>query len=328
MQSLVFPRLAKGLLYSIKSIGIYFQLFSIAKVFFRSVDIIFNDYIFIEIDRGMDMQVQGLGQRQTALINASSINRNLRSNASDQQKGARAERRDRVSISNKGRMASLMEGFQKQRESIMKQKNQLIKKTLDNGGSMDSIEKPLELMNDQLANLEKELAKAVEKELIRATEELIAKTKEKAKEEESAEKTQEELDAEKLSSIVQLSGDIEQAKVVTKVQNQLEGEGRVKKDTVQKEQANLAEKVDRAGDTLSGIEKISIKQNQEYLSAKEAKADKLLDTAQNIGVRANKMLHSVNQKIQETNTEEPAKIKEEPQQDEIQDPDTQPALQE
>lgn len=160
---------------------------------------------------------------QKNFLNASSINRglnvnNFALNNSEQQEVK--EGKDTVSISPLGKAKDLIESLRKQKEKIIENKNELISRTLEKGGSMDSIKAKLETFEDQIKNIDNQVAQIMAEQLKQQAEEQKKVAYKKPK-------TEEEMETERLHSMVSMSSGLSQAKVVSSVKTKMDGESKV-----------------------------------------------------------------------------------------------------
>lgn len=156
-------------------------------------------------------------------LNASTINRgfhelNFAVKGNEEQKGI--ERKDTVSISPLGKAKSLIESLVKQKEKIIENKNELIGRTLENGGNMDSIKTKLEAFEEQVQNIDNQIAQITSDQLKQQAEEQKKAAYKKPK-------TEEEVQTERLHSMVSMSSSLDQAKVVSSVKTKVDGETKV-----------------------------------------------------------------------------------------------------
>lgn len=64
------------------------------------------------------------------------------------------EQKDTVSISPLGKTKSLVESLMKQKQKIIESKNQLIGRTLEKGGNIDSIKSQIESLEEELKTVD------------------------------------------------------------------------------------------------------------------------------------------------------------------------------
>ena len=110
------------------------------------------------------------------------------------------ERRDIFTLSPKGKAMNLINNLMKQKMEITDRKNSLIASTLEKGSSMETIKSQLEAYDEQLENIDVQITEAMAKEL---------EKKEDKDKVDNTPKTQEELENERLTDIVTLSGDVQ-----------------------------------------------------------------------------------------------------------------------
>lgn len=132
------------------------------------------------------------------------------------------EQKDTVSISPLGKANSLIESLIKHKQNITENKNELIGKTLEKGEDMDSIKSQLECFEEQLRNIDVQIAQITSEQLVQQAESQkeIAYKKPKA---------EEEAKNERLNSIVNLASNISQVQAVSSLKNKVDGESSVLK---------------------------------------------------------------------------------------------------
>lgn len=159
---------------------------------------------------------------QNNFLNAHPINQGLNENNFTIKDSEQQELKDTVFISPLGKARSLIESLTKQKQNIIESKNELIGKTLEKGGTIDSIKSQLECFDEQLKTIDEQIAQTVAEQLKQQAE----KQKEIAY---KKPKTEEEVETEHLSSILSLSSSLNQAEVVSSMKSKVDGESRVLK---------------------------------------------------------------------------------------------------
>lgn len=134
----------------------------------------------------------------------------------------RSEQKDSVRISPMGRKNSMIESLMKQKQSIMEQKEKLKSNTLEKGGTLDGIKSQLESFDEQIKNIDQQIAKSM-------AEQSKKQEEEKRMDIYSKPKTKEEVDNERLTNIVNNSSDLRQAKVISSVKKKVDAESRILK---------------------------------------------------------------------------------------------------
>lgn len=165
---------------------------------------------------------------QSNIMNVHRINQSITARNGNRGSAqlSKAERRDSVTISPGGKRNHLLEQLIKQKATITDQKNSLISSTLENGGTLDTIKAQLENYDEQMKSVDEQIAELMAKETEKQTEAL-------KKQEESTPKTEEEIQSKRLSNITSLSSDLEQAKVISSVQTQVDGGARALKAEIE-----------------------------------------------------------------------------------------------
>lgn len=155
-------------------------------------------------------------------LNASPINQGLyeKNFAIKGSKEQGGKDTDSMSISPLGKAKSLIESLTKQKEKIIENRSELIGKTLEKGGSIDSIKARLETFEEQIKNIDTQIAQITSEQLKQQAEEQKKVAYKKPK-------TEDEVETERLHSMVNMSSSLDQAKVVSSVKTKVEGESRV-----------------------------------------------------------------------------------------------------
>ncbi len=111
------------------------------------------------------MQVQHAFLQQRTPLPSAAINRSMqRRIGTDFGAVARGNRVDNVRLSPQGQMANVLESLAKQKESINKQKNDLITRTMDRGGSLNDIKEQLSFYEAQLKQIDEQVAAVYEQQ--------------------------------------------------------------------------------------------------------------------------------------------------------------------
>lgn len=130
------------------------------------------------------------------------------------------EQKDTVSISRLGKANSLVELLMKQKQKIIESKNELVGRTLEEGGNIGSIKSQLESFEEQLKNINEQIAQTM-------AEQIKQQNEEQKKMEYKKPKTEEEVQTEHFNSIVNLSLSLDKTQVVSAVKTKTDGEARI-----------------------------------------------------------------------------------------------------
>ncbi|GFI44469.1 hypothetical protein IMSAGC018_02150 [Lachnospiraceae bacterium] len=196
------------------------------------------------------------------------------------------ERRDIFTLSPKGKAMNLINNLMKQKMEITDRKNSLIASTLEKGSSMETIKSQLEAYDEQLENIDVQITEAMAKEL---------EKKEDKDKVDNTPKTQEELENERLTDIVTLSGDVQNISMLDSVKtkvdrriNILESEisrdnGRLgaadfKKEELSKLKKNSAKLASDIGSRMADIAE-EIHENNEKTPEKESNETDTMDVS-------------------------------------------------
>lgn len=162
----------------------------------------------------------GLGQMSAQrFFNVGRVNQGLQKSSSAGANNVKGERRDRLNISPFGKgVASMLEGLQKQKEAIKEQQNDLIKSTLENGGSIRDIEGQLKNYEEQLKSIDTQITQTVAEQVKAQTE----KKDGKAEKTEDKPKTKEEQQGDRLQKAADIVIRLDCAKVMSETQAKTE----------------------------------------------------------------------------------------------------------
>ncbi|HWR22545.1 MAG TPA: hypothetical protein VN366_03630 [Feifaniaceae bacterium] len=194
----------------------------------------------------------------------------IRNGSGGSLQSIKAEGRDIVTISLQGRAKSLLQNLMKQKTDITEQKNALVSKTLEEGGTLDSIEPQLEAYEELVKMIDQQIAETMAKEIEKQAEKRKPKGDHKPK-------TEEETQNARLANISSLSGDLQQAKIASSVKTKVDGESRILKSEIEFDKAYAAlskgalkAKVENKVDELADMEQKSLRLASQI-------ADKLAD---------------------------------------------------
>lgn len=191
---------------------------------------------------------QNLGQKQP-IIN----NNDLR------------EQKDTVSISPLGKAKSLVGSLMKQKQKIIESKNELVGRTLEKGGNIDSIKSQLESFEEQLKNIDEQITQTM-------TEQIKQQNEEQKKMEYQKPKTEEEVQTEHFNSIINLSSSLAKAQVVSSVKTKSDGEARILESEIKLDEsrggASTAKK-ERLADLKKQSTKLTTQINENLIKVSE-----------------------------------------------------------
>lgn len=165
---------------------------------------------------------------QNNFLNIHRVNQSIsrQNGKDDSQQSLKVELKDSVTISPQGKAKNFLENLMKQKMNITEQRKSLISRTLEKGDTMDSIKSQLEAYDDQLKNIDNQIAEMMTKEM--------EKQAEKVKEQyNNKPKTEEEVENQRLATVSALSIDLRQAKAANAVKVKIDGESRVLKSEIE-----------------------------------------------------------------------------------------------
>lgn len=160
------------------------------------------------------------------------------------------EPKDRVTISPQGKKNNLLDNLMKQKMRITEQKDALVSSVLEKGGTLDTIKTQLELYEEQMKNIEEQIAEVTAKEIEQQAEKLKNKVDNKPK-------TEEEIKKEQISSITSLATNLQQTEAIDSIQNKMEGGIRVAKAEIKADKMRglSGEAIDRKERNVEKMEK-------------------------------------------------------------------------
>lgn len=208
---------------------------------------------------------------KNSFLNVNRISQGLNQKNPTIKDNGTQELKDTVSISPLGKAKSLVESLMKQKQNIIESKNDLIGRTLEKGENIDSIKSQLEDFDEQIKNIDEQIAQTISKQLKQQTEEQKKVKDKKAK-------TEEEVQNERLNSIVSLSSGLSQAKTVYSVKNKVDGESRVLKMEIKLDES-------RGKATIPKKQRLSDLQKQ----------------SDNLTTQINEKLNELNEKVEDNN---------------------------
>lgn len=181
----------------------------------------------------IDFNINQLGQPNQSLH----VNRINQKAAQQANPSVRVEnqdgRRDRVTISRTGKASSLMEALIKQKQRVQDSKNELLANTLDQGGEKSQIQNQLDLYDEQIKNIDDQIAQA-------AAEQAKGTTEDKDKENTAASyqpKTPEEAAAKEMSDLLDLSSALSRTEEISMLKEHTEGQVNVVKGEIKLDQS-------------------------------------------------------------------------------------------
>ncbi len=212
------------------------------------------------------MRVNFLNNGQNNFFRIQGFNQSIARQNGSGDSPVKAERGAIVTISPQGRIKNLLEGLMKQKMNVLEQKNALIGKTLEKEDNLDSIKVQLEAFDEQLQSIDEQIAGVMAKEMEKQAEKMKPKGDKKPK-------TEEELQTQRLASLSNMSGDLQQAKTVRSVKARMDGDARVLKSEIE---------LDKARDSSLGGAKAAklLEMKRRSMGLNSKIADKLADISE------------------------------------------------
>ncbi len=156
---------------------------------------------------------------------------------------------DRLTISLYGQN-SRIESLMKQKHSLLERKNELIRSTLENGGSRESIQELLDTYEEQMKNLDQQISREM------ASLNTDRTDKDSSISKNNAPKTKEELRKKQISDLVDLSSGLSQVTSIQSARTSVEGEARVLESEIRmdKGRGGDPEVIARRGEKLADLQ--------------------------------------------------------------------------
>jgi hypothetical protein len=160
------------------------------------------------------MRINNLGVQST-FINLHSVNRTANQNTT--QKSEQQDQSYTVSISSSGKASSLIDNLMKQRQNITDSKNNLVSRTLKDGGSMESIQSQLDSYDKQIND--------INMQIVQLTAQFSKdKTHKSDSSVNSEPKTDNQIQTERAGSLIKLSTNLGQLQTVSSAKTKIDGE--------------------------------------------------------------------------------------------------------
>lgn len=147
------------------------------------------------------------------LFRSYQINRSAANKIGGKTESSDEGQRDTFTLSSRGKAMSLIDNLMKQKMEITDRKNSLIASTVEKGASMETIKPQLEAYDEQLENIDVQITQAMAREL---------EKKEDKENADNSPKTREELENERLTDIVTLSGDVQNVDMLDSVKTKVD----------------------------------------------------------------------------------------------------------
>lgn len=201
------------------------------------------------------MQVGAIGGAKNSFFVSARQGQNTTQNS---ERVTRKGRRDSAAISPAGKAVSRIETLNKQKETIAQSRERLITRTLEKGGKLESIELQLDTFEEQLKNIDEQIARIAAEQISQ-----LVKKEEKAKAEKP--KTEEELQAKQLNLVAESHNGVKQAQIVSSAKEKVDGDASVLKSEIELDKGHGTDK----------IKKILLPGTRKSVSLKSARLDEL-----------------------------------------------------
>lgn len=221
------------------------------------------------------MQISGNFQMPgQSFYHVGGINQGLDKKDTAVNQAANGKRQDRVTVSAQGKMMSAIENLIKQKDAIQERRSELVAKNMESGGDYDTIKEQMELFDEQLENIDKQIAQMTADQLKKATE----KEEEKKPKKEDETKTAEQLETEKLSNFASAAESMKHAEAVSSIRNKAEGEARVEKAEIKIAEIDIDRLESKGKDGYTNVAAM-VKNAKDGLKIKQ---DHLADTMEKV----------------------------------------------
>lgn len=242
------------------------------------------------------MQIQNHFLKQRTLLPSATINRSIQRHIGAEPSTQRGSRVDNVRLSPQARMNSMLEALTKQKESINKQKNDLIARTIDNGGNLDNIKEQLAFYEEQLKNIDAQIADVYEQQAKSIAEEQKEKNNTYAKKNQP--KTKEEAAMQQLHTLTAADLETANAEKIHAIQKGKESEARIAQSEIQNSEHIISDLQAKGIDGTIKVDDL-IAREQQTIAEKETLVQQLHNEAYTLSDTAAKRIQQVQDKLEE-----------------------------
>lgn len=131
------------------------------------------------------------------------------------------------------KISSLLDSLLKQKQNVIDSKNRLIERTTEKGQSLSSIKEQLDIFDEQIDTIEKQIAEHIFKE----QQKKMGTNQNKQPAAEHQPNTKEDSQNEQLNNLVALSSDMTQLKTVSSVKSKMQGQARILAKEIEQDEA-------------------------------------------------------------------------------------------
>lgn len=242
------------------------------------------------------MQIQNQFLQQRTLLPSATINRSIQRRIGADPSTQRGHRVDNVRLSPQARMTSMLEALTKQKESINKQKNDLIARTIDNGGNLDNIKEQLAFYEEQLKNIDAQISDVYEQQAKSIAEE--QKEKNNTYPKNNQPKTKEEAAMQQLHTLTAIDRETANAEKIHAIQKGKESEARISQSEIKSSEYFISDLQVKGSDGITKVDDL-ITREQQTISEKETLVQQLHSDAQTLSDTAAKHIQQAQEKLAE-----------------------------
>ena len=230
-----------------------------------------------------------------SVINTARINASVARNHPD---GGRAKaghmKKDRVNLSPQGKLMSMIENLRKQKEAVLKNRNDLVESTLKNGGKVEDIKEQLKYYGKQLEQIDHQISDAYASQAKQAVEQ----DDQKKPGRDDGHKTRQQRDAEHMSRLAGASADLKHAEKIAAAQDKAEGDARVQEAEIHMGGIHI-DKLESKGMGTGANVGDMIENENRSLEAKRKQAGRLWDSAMDLQESQGDKLKEAREQIDE-----------------------------
>lgn len=217
--------------------------------------------------------------QQNSLINVDRINQSVSKQPHPSKSTHRIQMgRDRVTISPKGKMSSLIDNLNKQKANILEQRDQFLEQARKQGQTDDMLKPQLEQFDQQIKDIDKQIQEATLKKMQEAADKSAPKVKS------NKPKTEQDIQNDILSNITASAATLDRIEATESQKNKIDGRVDVLKSEIE---------LDRGRDTTGS--------GQESIAAKEALVSQMQSQSQGLMQDISRGINEVHEILEENN---------------------------
>ena len=142
---------------------------------------------------------------------------------------------DKLFISSQGKLVNMIEELNKQKENIIKKKNEVINNNIENNGNKDIIKAQISLYEEQIKNIDKQISELYSQQLKEFTNKDTMNYENKNK----SNKSEEEIEFQNLNNISFVFNDIKNIKLISSNEKKFNSEIKIKESEINFNKLNI-----------------------------------------------------------------------------------------